>query len=90
MGSGVAVTFVGYKWVLQRGPILATTLHLPTNFKLDRQLLAGAAIFGAGWGLAGFCPGPAIVGLSTGMAEPYIFIVALVAGSELQGMISKS
>lgn len=84
MGAGIAVTFVGYKWVLQRGPVLEDTLQLPTNNKLDRRLLLGSAIFGVGWGLAGFCPGPAIVGLSTGMTEPFVFVAALLVGSQLQ------
>lgn len=88
MGAGIAVTFAGYKWVLRRGPVLADNLQLPTNNKLDRRLLVGSAIFGIGWGLAGFCPGPAIVGLSTGMTEPFVFVAALLVGSQLQRITS--
>ena len=84
MASGIAVTFIGYKWILKRGPILEEQLHLPTNTDLDGKLIAGALIFGVGWGLAGFCPGPAIVGLSSGLAEPFIFIAAMIAGSQIQ------
>ncbi len=90
MGAGILVSFVGYKWVLQRGPVFENELHLPGNKQLDRRLLTGAAIFGAGWGLAGFCPGPAIVGLSTGMLEPFIFVAALIVGSQVQRRVASS
>lgn len=90
MGAGILVSFAGYKWVLQRGPVFEDELQLPTNNKLDRRLIAGAIIFGAGWGLAGFCPGPAIVGLSTGMIEPLIFVAALIVGSQIQRLVSSS
>jgi uncharacterized membrane protein YedE/YeeE len=90
MGAGILVSFIGYKWVLHRGPILDANLQLPTNTKIDRRLLTGAAIFGVGWGLAGFCPGPAIVGLSSGMAEPFIFVAALIGGSQIQRLVSSS
>ena len=90
MAAGILVSFAGFKWVLQRGPVLENELQLPTNNKLDRRLIAGAIIFGAGWGLAGFCPGPAIVGLSTGMTEPFIFVAALIVGSQIQRLVSSS
>lgn len=84
MASGIIVTFFGYKWVLQRGPVFEAEFSLPTKTRLDPQLLIGATIFGVGWGLAGFCPGPAIVGLSSGLIEPVIFVAALLAGSQLR------
>ena len=88
MGSGIAVTYSGYKWILKRGPLLEKQLHLPTKTELDPRLISGAVIFGVGWGLAGFCPGPAIVGLSSGLAEPFIFVAAMIAGSQLQKLMS--
>ena len=88
MGAGVFVSFIGYKWVLHRGPVFEETLQLPSNTRLDRKLLTGAAIFGVGWGLAGFCPGPAIVGLSAGLQEPFVFVAALLLGSQIQRMVS--
>ena len=90
MGAGVLVSFVGYKWVLKRGTVFGNELQLPSNNRIDRRLLAGAAIFGIGWGLAGFCPGPAIVGLASGLYEPFIFVAALIAGSQLQRRMSSS
>lgn len=88
MGAAVAVTLLGYKWVLKRGPLFEPQLHLPTNTTIDKQLLLGAAIFGAGWGFAGFCPGPAITALSSGMVEPLLFVIAMLAGSQLQKLLS--
>lgn len=90
MGAGILVSYAGYKWVLHRGPVFADNLQLPSNKKLDRRLLLGSAIFGVGWGLAGFCPGPAIVGLSSGMTEPFMFVAALIIGSQIQRMTSSS
>jgi len=90
MAAGILVTLIGYKWVLHRGPVLEQELQLPTNTTLDRKLLVGAAIFGIGWGLAGFCPGPAIVGLSSGMTEPFAFVAAAIIGSQIQRVTSSS
>ena len=88
MASGIAVTFTGYKWILKRGPVLEEQQHLPTKTEVDTRLITGAVIFGVGWGLAGFCPGPAIVGLSSGLTEPFIFVAAMVAGAQLQRLMS--
>ena len=90
MGAAVAVTFVGYRWVLKRGPVLDDKLKLPTRTDIDRRLLFGAAIFGVGWGMGGFCPGPAITAMASGFTEPLIFIAAMLAGSQLQRVVAKS
>lgn len=89
MGAGVLVTYVGYRWVLQRGPVLVDELQMPTSTSLDRRLLVGSGIFGIGWGLAGFCPGPAIAGLSSGRVEPFVFIAAMLVGSQIQRLMSQ-
>ena len=89
MGAAILVSFIGYKWVLHRGPIFDDQLQLPTNTIVDRKLIMGAALFGVGWGIAGFCPGPAIVGLAAGNPEPYIFVIALIVGSQLQKLVSR-
>lgn len=86
MGTGVVVAFLGYGWVRRKGPILCDDLQWPTKTLLDRPLITGAVIFGVGWGIAGFCPGPAIAGLSSGVQEPYIFVIALIAGSQFRGL----
>lgn len=84
MAAAVMTTFVGYRWVLHRGAIFETKLQLPTNTVVDRRLLVGAAVFGIGWGMAGYCPGPAVTGLASGIAEPFIFLVAMLAGSQVE------
>lgn len=55
-------------------------MRLPTDTRLDRRLLIGSAIFGIGWGLAGFCPGPAVVGAGAGESKALIFVLAMLAG----------
>ena len=81
MGSAVVVTFLGYRMVLNRGPVFGDKLHLPGKSDIDIRLLSGALIFGVGWGLAGYCPGPAITGISSGLTEPVIFVAAMVLGA---------
>ena len=84
MGAAIIVTYAGFQLVLARGPIFDEKLHLPERTEVDRNLLLGAGIFGAGWGMAGFCPGPAVTGLSTGMMEPAVFVIAMIVGGQLQ------
>lgn len=83
MGAAVPVTFIGYRLVSSSKPLFDTKHYLPTNRAITKQLLTGGAIFGVGWGLAGYCPGPAIAGLTSGLAEPAIFLVAMIAGSQV-------
>lgn len=89
MLAGILVTFVGYRWVLHRGSVFSDTLHLPTRTDIDRRLLVGAAIFGVGWGLAGFCPGPALTALSSLHAEPVLFVAAMIAGSLIEARVAQ-
>lgn len=83
MGAAVIVTFAGYRLVLGSAPLFDSQHNLPTNRIIDQKLLAGAAIFGAGWGLAGYCPGPALAGLASGSTEPLVFIAFMIAGSQI-------
>ena len=81
MGSALVVTFIGYRIVLRRpAPIIDAKFHLPDNPRIDARLLGGAAVFGVGWGIAGFCPGAAIPALGSGQFEVIVFVAALVAG----------
>ena len=63
-----------------RAPLLETMFHIPESRVVDRRLLGGAALFGAGWGLVGLCPGPAISALSLGYWQPWLFVTAMLAG----------
>lgn len=82
--GAVSVTLVTFRWVLRQSrPLLATKFILPTNSKIDRPLVLGAAIFGVGWGLSGYCPGPGIAALVLGARAPIFFMMALLFGSLL-------
>jgi hypothetical protein len=63
-----------------RRPIMAERFRIPENRVVEPRLLAGAALFGAGWGLAGFCPGPAIASLAFGYWNSWLFVIAMLAG----------
>lgn len=81
MAGALAVTLVGYRLVLRRAaPIFAGKFHVPSARHSDMRLVGGAAVFGLGWGLSGFCPGPAIASLTTLSMQPVIFIIAMLAG----------
>jgi uncharacterized protein len=81
MAGAVAVTFVGFKWVLKRArPLFGEKFHLPTGRELDFRIVSGPAIFGVGWGLAGFCPGPAFTALGFGSPAAVIFVVSMIGG----------
>ena len=81
LGGAVVTTFIGYRLVLARsGPLFADRFRLPDRTDIDARLLAGAAVFGLGWGLTGFCPGPAIAAVVSLRLEPFIFIAAMAAG----------
>ena len=83
MGAALCVTFLGYRWLMPVSPLLDREFHLPTRRSLDARLIFGATLFGIGWGLGGYCPGPAITSLASGLADPAVFVVALIAGSQL-------
>lgn len=81
MGGAVAVSALGFIIATRRGrPVLAPRMEVPTRRDLDPRLLAGAAIFGVGWGLAGLCPGPALTLLTVAPAPAAIFVASMVAG----------
>ncbi|MDQ4126849.1 MAG: YeeE/YedE family protein [Actinomycetota bacterium] len=84
MGGALLVTIPAFRLVLGRPrPILADGFALPTGGALDGRLLGGAALFGVGWGLSGFCPGPAVAALVTGLAPVFAFVAAMLAGMVL-------
>ncbi len=85
MGGAIAVGLVAFTWAKPRKTsVLGEPMQLPTSTALDRKLLTGAALFGAGWGLAGFCPGPAVMNLATLRVEVWLFVAAMLAGMVLQ------
>jgi uncharacterized membrane protein YedE/YeeE len=85
MMGAILVHFVLGRWIRRREtPLLAARFHLPTATRVDMPLLAGAAVFGLGWGLGGYCPGPAIVSLGSGAVPAFIFVGAMALGMGLQ------
>ena len=81
MAAAVLVTSVGYRLVLARGkPLLDDSFHATARTDIDRRLILGAVVFGVGWGLAGYCPGPAIVGTLTLDPRALAFLPGFVVG----------
>lgn len=81
MAVAVAVTFAGYKLVLSRPkPILGDAFQVPTRKEVDKRLIGGAIAFGLGWGLVGFCPGPAITAMAIAGEPAILFVIAMIIG----------
>ena len=90
MGGAVAVTLIGFRLVLRnKKPLFEENFHLPQHSDIDFPLVAGAAVFGIGWGIAGYCPGPAITALSTLSTESIVFVAAMVVGSLLHRLVQR-
>ncbi len=88
MGGALLVTVPAFRLILGRPrPILADGFALPTKSALDGRLLGGAALFGVGWGLSGFCPGPAVAALVTGLTPVFAFVAAMMAGMVLYAWV---
>lgn len=80
---GGAVFIAVFAVAIQRrlpNPVLDTQFHIPERTDLDARLVGGSLLFGIGWGLAGFCPGPALSALTTGLAPVLLFVAAMIAG----------
>ncbi|REG85513.1 DUF6691 family protein [Marinomonas pollencensis] len=84
MAAAVSVSMLGYKISKKQSvPLLADSWSLPTTRLIDRKLLTGSALFGIGWGLSGYCPGPGLTAVINNPQEGIYFVLALVAGSAL-------
>ena len=81
LATAVTITAVGYRLAFaRRAPLLGGSFQLPAAAEVDFRLVSGAALFGIGWGLVGFCPGPAIAALSSGSGAALVFVAAMLAG----------
>lgn len=90
LGGAVTTTMLLFRFVLRRpAPVFAQRFQLSNLRSIDRSLLIGAALFGIGWGLAGYCPGPALVGLGVLSSEALWFVPAMVVGMVLHKLISR-
>ena len=84
MGGAIGVSLLPFAFARRmRRAVLGAPMSLPSVAAIDLRLVLGSLAFGAGWGLAGFCPGPALVALGTGEAKAIVFVIALVAGMGL-------
>lgn len=84
MGGAIAVGLLAFTVAKKRSTtFLGEGLKLPTATLIDRRLVLGSLAFGAGWGLAGFCPGPALVSMASGQPKAAVFVLAMVAGMAL-------
>jgi len=93
MGGALLVTVPAFRFIFgRRRPILAEDFELPTAKEVDTRLVGGSALFGVGWGLSGFCPGPAVVALlpalATGIVPVFAFVAAMLAGMVIYQWVS--
>ena len=91
MGGAVCVTLVAFRFIMKRDrSLLGELMSLPSNTAIDGRLLAGAAIFGIGWGVYGYCPGPAISALGYLEMNTAIFVVAMLVGMALANRVGRA
>lgn len=90
MGGAILVGVVAFAFAKRRAvSFFGDALHWPTSSAIDRRLIIGSLIFGAGWGLAGFCPGPAMVSFSAGVPKAIAFVAAMLVGMALFEVIER-
>lgn len=89
MAGALIVSTISFRFILKRpAPLLDKKFHITQNNRVDRKLLLGSAIFGIGWGMSGYCPGPAIAGLGLFNPDALIIIVAIYSGFYTQRWIT--
>jgi uncharacterized membrane protein YedE/YeeE len=90
MGGGILVGLGAFATAKKRTTtFFGGAMHLPTSTDIDKRLIGGGLLFGAGWGLAGFCPGPAIVSLGAGQPKAAVFVVAMLVGMAVFEIIER-
>ena len=90
MAGAILIGFFAFLYAGRRKTtLLGKELKLPAAAQIDRRLIVGSLLFGAGWGLAGFCPGPALVGLGMGLPKAMLFVLAMLAGMVLFEVIER-
>ena len=91
MGGALLLSVTATPWILKRpAPRFASQFHVPTIRSIDQRLAIGAMLFGVGWGLSGYCPGPAIVSLLYGYQTTIIFCLAMITGMLLEAAVRRS
>lgn len=91
MAGAIAVGVFAFSVAKRRTTsFFGDAMHLPKATQIDRRLVLGSAVFGAGWGLAGFCPGPALVSMASGEAKAAVFVAAMVVGMLVHSWAERS
>ena len=91
MGGAVCVTLVAFRFILKRDrALLGDVMSLPSKSAIDGRLLAGAAIFGIGWGVYGYCPGPAISALGYMETNTVVFVVTMLVGMAIANLVERA
>jgi uncharacterized membrane protein YedE/YeeE len=91
MGGAVVIGLITFKIAGGRPTsLIGEPMRIPTNNDIDRRLVIGSLVFGAGWGLAGFCPGPALVAFGSGSLKATVFVAAMVAGMGIFEIVERS
>ena len=80
LAAAVAVAAIGFRCSFRRAPLCAPAYQPPAQTRIDARLVSGAILFGLGWGLVGYCPGPALAGLGLGVPQTWRFVVAMLLG----------
>lgn len=90
MGGAIAIAAPGIYWVRKRNkPLFADNFDIPTSKVIDSKLITGSAMFGIGWGISGFCPGPAVVAIASLQSDVLLFVGAMVVGMLAQHFVTK-
>lgn len=90
MGGAVAVGLIAFALARRRtNAFLGGAMHLPTARQIDRRLVLGSLVFGIGWGLAGYCPGPAVVSVGMGQDKAVVFVLAMLAGMGIYELLER-
>lgn len=91
MGGAIGVHAIAYRMIVGRtAPVLEPRFSVPSSTGIDGKLVGGAALFGIGWGLAGYCPGPAVTSLASGALAPVVVVAAMITGMLLHRVILPS
>jgi len=84
MGGAVVVTLISFRFILKLSrPVFSEQFHMPSSTSIDTRLISGAGLFGTGWGLVGYCPGPALAAIAYLNSDVMIFLVAMFVGAFL-------
>jgi len=91
MMGALLIAVPGFQLLLKKNgqPLFADSYSLPTRFQVDKQLMVGSAIFGIGWAIVGYCPGPAIASLVYGYQDVFIFVAAMLVGAKIHQFVSR-